>query len=76
MVSTTTGDAMIWCVSRWMRTTMAAKPAAMAPSWVDVLTLDRSFLPSQDSAAIAAAVAQVASALGLDVVAEGVATAA
>jgi diguanylate cyclase (GGDEF)-like protein/PAS domain S-box-containing protein len=43
---------------------------------VDALKLDRSFLPSQQSAAIAAAVAQVADALDLDVVAEGVETAA
>jgi diguanylate cyclase (GGDEF)-like protein/PAS domain S-box-containing protein len=39
---------------------------------VDQLKLDRSFLPSGDATAIAAAVIQVADALGLEVVAEGV----
>ena len=43
---------------------------------VDELKLDRSFLPTPDSAALAAAVVHVAAALGLAVVAEGVETAA
>jgi EAL domain-containing protein (putative c-di-GMP-specific phosphodiesterase class I) len=42
---------------------------------VDQLKLDRSFLPSANATAIAAAVVNVAQALGLDVVAEGVETA-